>query len=147
MTGKYNFLKFWQIQWLFCTVADIPGLLPGYEYNDNCGFGTSFLKHIERCLCLFYVIDLSLSEPWIQLEQLKDHLESHRPGLSARLHAVVANKCDLPQAEANLEEFTKRTSLKIFPVSAKYRKGIQELLVHFKQLYDEHKKEWSKEYV
>jgi GTP-binding protein len=123
------------------TVADIPGLLPGYEYEDNCGMGTSFLKHIERCLCLFYVIDLSLSEPWVQLDQLKDLLESHHPGLSSRLHAVVANKCDLPQSEANLEEFSQRTSLRIFPVSAKHRRGIEELLVHFKELYDDHKKE------
>lgn len=123
-------------------MADIPGLLPGF--HKTYGIETSFLKHVERCLCLFYVIDLSLSQPWEQLEQLKEELEQHKIGLSQRPHAIVANKCDLPKAEDNLEILKEKTHLKVFPVSAKFGRGVEELLIHFREIYDDHKKSWTK---
>jgi GTPase involved in cell partitioning and DNA repair len=48
-------------------VADLPGLLPGA--SRNYGLGHAFLRHIERCPVLLYVIDLS-SADYSSLEQL-----------------------------------------------------------------------------
>uniref|UniRef100_A0A915JWA6 Mitochondrial ribosome-associated GTPase 2 n=1 Tax=Romanomermis culicivorax TaxID=13658 RepID=A0A915JWA6_ROMCU len=125
------------------SVADIPGLLPGVE--DNYGVGTSFLKHIERCLCLFYVIDLSIGEPWLQLYELQTQLDSYKPGLSKRPYAIVGNKIDLEMSRKNLAEFNARTDLRIISISAKNRLNLDELLIYFRQLYDKHKLEWQNE--
>ncbi|KAB0404603.1 hypothetical protein E2I00_017050, partial [Balaenoptera physalus] len=71
-------------------VADIPGIICGA--HQNRGLGLAFLRHIERCPFLLFVLDLSVPEPWTQLDDLKYELEQYRQGLSERPHAVVANK-------------------------------------------------------
>lgn len=116
------------------SVADIPGLIPGA--HENRGLGISFLRHIERCVCLLYVIDLSTEEPWSQLELLKFELEQYKTGLSERPHAVVGNKMDLEISRQNFLELQKRTNLPLFPVSAEKRLNLKPLLTHLRKMYD-----------
>ena len=122
---------------MFVSVADIPGLIEGAHQNKGLGF--AFLRHIERCLCLLYVIDLSLDEPWAQLDCLKYELEQYQEGLSERPYAVIGNKMDLPEAAANFKELQKRVNIPVIPISAENKLNIQELLVHLRSLYDLHK--------
>ena len=68
--------------YLQVAVADIPGLIEGSHMNK--GLGISFLRHIEKCACLLYVLDVSTKEPWIQLEQLQYELEQYMQHLSKR---------------------------------------------------------------
>lgn len=80
-----------RIQWLLSTllqvaVADIPGLIEGSHLNR--GLGISFLRHIEKCACLLYVIDMSVKEPWKHLQQLQYELEQYMKHLSKRLVAI-----------------------------------------------------------
>ena len=119
-------------------VADIPGLIRGAHLNYGLGF--SFLRHIERCSCLLYVIDLTHDEPWTQLEDLKFELEQYAEGLSQRPHAIVANKIDMPLTARRLEELRTRLENEgrpIFGVSAKEGEGIYDLLVYLRELYYE----------
>jgi len=117
-------------------VADIPGLLPGA--HADASLGSDFLRHIERCACLAYVIDLSLGDdPWLQIEGLNYELEHHQTGLSKRPSMIVANKIDLPASLKRYEKLKERTLLPIFPVSAKYRHGIIEFLIAVRQLCGE----------
>ncbi len=125
---------------LVVSVADIPGLISGAHRNR--GLGHSFLRHVERCLCLFYVLDLSLSDPWIQLEELQRELESYKQGLSCRPHAILGNKIDLEQSQKNVIMLMEKSDLPVFPISAKFRVGLEPLLAHFRELFEENKKEW-----
>ena len=124
-------------------VADLPGLIQGA--HQNRGLGISFLKHVERCVCLMYVIDLSSEKPWEQLDQLKYELEQYSQGLSKRPHAIVGNKLDTPEAENNLRLLREHIAastpdgvvpLPVIPISAKFGTNIAEFLQHLRALYD-----------
>ncbi|XP_039590977.1 mitochondrial ribosome-associated GTPase 2 [Polypterus senegalus] len=115
-------------------VADIPGIIRGA--HENRGLGLSFLRHIERCRFLLFVIDLSVQNPFAQLEDLKFELEQYEKGLSNRPHAIVGNKIDLPNAPANLEVLRQKVSHRVIPVSALTGQNVEELMLHLRELYD-----------
>ncbi|KAI6656604.1 hypothetical protein LOD99_1399 [Oopsacas minuta] len=78
-------------------VADIPGLIQGAHLNK--GLGHSFLRHIERCTALVYVLDLDQvtmkCSPGEQLMHLREELRLYQPEFMNKIVAVVANKVDL----------------------------------------------------
>lgn len=117
-------------------VADVPGIIRGA--HQNRGLGLAFLRHIERCRFLLFVVDLAVPEPWTQIEDLKYELEKYERGLSERPHAVVANKIDLPQARANLPTLQARLGGKAIGLSALTGENLEELLLRIKELHDEH---------
>lgn len=122
-------------------VADIPGLIEGAHMNYGLGF--SFLKHIERCTCLLYVIDGSLADPIYQLNTLQYELEQYQEGLSQRPHAIIVNKIDLIDSFEFIDILKQHTQLPIFNISAVHRKNIKPLLIHIRELYDSNKNERS----
>ena len=63
-------------------VADIPGLIEGSHLNR--GLGIAFLRHIEKCACLLYVIDMSVNNPYLHLTHLQYELEQYMKHLSKR---------------------------------------------------------------
>ncbi|GAA5969893.1 hypothetical protein JCM3765_002930 [Sporobolomyces pararoseus] len=84
------------------TITDNPGLLPNSHLNH--GLGHSFLRHIERCNSLIYVIDLSSKEvdPVESLKILQTSLKEYEnlKGLEIgelikKVKGVVCNKADL----------------------------------------------------
>ncbi|CAL8325219.1 unnamed protein product [Merluccius merluccius] len=115
-------------------VADIPGIIRGAHLNRGLGF--SFLRHIERCRFLLFVLDMSCPEPWTQLDHLCYELDQYEPGLSKRPQAVVANKMDLPEAQGNLEALRGRVAHRVIPVSALKGQNTEELILHLRELYD-----------
>lgn len=117
-------------------VADVPGIIRGA--HQNRGLGLAFLRHIERCGFLLFVVDLAVPEPWTQVEDLKYELEKYEQGLSERPHAVVANKIDLPQARANLPTLQAHLGGKAIALSAVTGENLEELLLRIKELHDEH---------
>ncbi|XP_074174315.1 mitochondrial ribosome-associated GTPase 2 isoform X3 [Rhinolophus sinicus] len=117
-------------------VADVPGLVRGAHRNR--GLGHAFLRHIERCGFLLFVLDLSVPQPWTQLDDLKHELDQYEEGLSSRPHAIIANKIDLPQARANLPELQARLGAKAIALSAATGENLEELLLCLKELHDRH---------
>uniref|UniRef100_A0A3P9L994 Mitochondrial ribosome-associated GTPase 2 n=1 Tax=Oryzias latipes TaxID=8090 RepID=A0A3P9L994_ORYLA len=115
-------------------VADIPGIIRGAHLNR--GLGISFLRHIERCRFLLFVLDLSAPEPWTQLQHLCYELDKYDPGLSQRPQAVVANKMDLPEAREKLEILKNSVTQRVIPVSALTGENTEELILHLRELYD-----------
>ncbi|XP_044774586.1 mitochondrial ribosome-associated GTPase 2 [Neomonachus schauinslandi] len=117
-------------------VADIPGIIRGA--HQNRGLGSTFLRHIERCRFLLFVVDLSEPEPWTQVEDLKFELEKYEAGLSERPHVVVANKIDLPQARAALPQLQARLGRGVVALSATTRENLEELLLRLQELHGRH---------
>ena len=120
---------------LFFSVADLPGLVRGA--HQNYGLGFSFLRHIQRCACLMYVLDLAVKDPFEQLDDLMFELNQYEENLAHRPHAIVANKIDLPGTVEKLKELQGKINLPVFPISAKKLLGTKELVSHIRHLYDE----------
>jgi len=121
-------------------ISDLPGLIE--DSHKNRGLGVTFLRHVKRCVCLLYVIDLS-EEPIRQFETLCFELESYKKGLSERPHLVLANKVDLPEAAANLAQFAHhlakvRPNSKLLPISTLRGDNLEELRLELKRMHDEY---------
>lgn len=114
------------------TLQDLPGLVEGASCNR--GLGHSFLKHVERCLGLYYVVDVRF-QPWEDLTLVHDELESYQEGLSSKVRGVIANKCDLlnPEQREKLRLLRERVvqlhgqDVRVYNVSAKHRQGVQRV--------------------
>ena len=115
-------------------VADLPGLIP--DAHKNKGMGIAFLKHIERCQCLLYVIDMAQANPHQQLDCLAYELEQYSPGLSRRPHGIIANKMDLECAKDHLKAFSTSCPKPVICISAKYNDNLDTLLRFIRQMYE-----------
>ncbi|XP_040185778.1 mitochondrial ribosome-associated GTPase 2 [Rana temporaria] len=115
-------------------VADVPGIIEGA--HQNRGLGLSFLRHIERCRILLYVLDLAHPEPWTQMRSLQYELSQFDENLTQRPHIVVANKIDLPEAGKTLANLRQEVGGKIIAVSALTGENAEELILCIRELYD-----------
>ena len=108
-------------------MADIPGLIEGA--HENRGLGHQFLRHVERCSLLIFIIDMAGSEnrqPWDDHRILERELRLYSPILAAKPRIIVANKMDLPEAAAKLKQFQERVKDMVIPISCYSQAGIQE---------------------
>jgi small GTP-binding protein len=108
-------------------MADIPGLIEGA--HENRGLGHQFLRHVERCSLLVFIIDMAGSEnrePWDDHRILERELRLYSPILAAKPRIIVANKMDLPAAAAKLKKFQERVKDMVIPISSYSQEGIQE---------------------
>ena len=110
------------------TVADIPGLIEGA--HEGIGLGHEFLRHIERCRVLLFVIDMAGSEgrdPGDDFAQLRKEVSLYQEELGERPYHIIANKMDLPEAAENLKKFEKRVRRKAIPIAGNQEEGIEKL--------------------
>lgn len=75
------------------TVADIPGLIEGA--SDGKGLGIQFLRHVERCQVLLYLIDINSEEPEEDYNTLKNELQKYNPEMLEKNEIVALSKYDL----------------------------------------------------
>lgn len=109
-------------------MADIPGLIEGA--HENRGLGHQFLRHIERCTLLVFILDMAGSEnrkPWDDFRILERELALYSPILGAKPRLVVANKMDLPEAAANLAKFREKVPALVIPISCYTQEGFPDL--------------------
>ncbi|MBQ6471899.1 MAG: GTPase ObgE [Victivallales bacterium] len=102
------------------TIADIPGLIDGA--SENVGLGHDFLRHIERCRLLCFVLDMGGvdgRDPITDLKHLRTELTKYDEDLAKRPAILIANKMDMPNAEEHLATLKAMLpKLTIFPTIA-----------------------------
>ncbi|MDK2819789.1 MAG: GTPase ObgE [Mycoplasmataceae bacterium] len=117
-------------------IADLPGLIEGASLGK--GLGTRFLKHIERCKVIAFILDFGDLErnPIDEFEILKEELNSYNLKLLDKSFLVVANKMDLPDFEKNYKLFSKKyKDLPIVKISAIKKENIDKLKEEMYQTY------------
>ena len=111
------------------TMADIPGLIEGA--HQNIGLGHDFLRHIQRCRILVFVVDTAGSEgrdPIADIETLRTELKLYDPAMGKRPWVIICNKMDLPEAEEHYKQIKDRFKrVRIFPISADQGTGLDKL--------------------
>ena len=111
------------------TMADVPGLIEGAA--ENRGLGHRFLRHVERCKLLLFLLDLAATDgrnPCDDFEHLRKELVEYDPALGEKPFLVVGNKIDEENADQYVEEFKKRfPQIQLLSISALLDDGLPEL--------------------
>ena len=110
------------------TVADMPGIIEGAA--EGKGLGHDFLKHIQRTKGLVYVLDIN-DNPERTLLTLYSELKLFDEKLIQKPFTIVLNKADLVE---DSESKRKVFGDKAVVISAKYGKGLIELVDQFKEI-------------
>ncbi|QYM78075.1 GTPase ObgE [Horticoccus luteus] len=109
-------------------LADVPGLIEGA--SDNRGLGHRFLRHIERCALLLFLVDMAGvddRDPREDYAVLLHELGLYDEALLKKPRLVAANKMDLPAAKANLTKFKRRHKVDVVSISCLEGSGLDEL--------------------
>lgn len=110
-------------------MADVPGLIEGA--HENRGLGHRFLRHIERCALLIFLIDMAgtdARDPREDYRHLLRELKLYDPALLAKPRLVVANKMDLPEAAPWLAKFRRRhAGVDVLEISCVSGEGLERL--------------------
>ncbi len=123
-------------------MADIPGLIEGAA--DGVGLGHDFLRHIERTRMLVHMVDASGSEGRDPVEDVYaiDHeLEAYGKGLEKLPQIIAANKTDViapvEDPVSRLKEEFEPKGIKVIPISAATRAGVDELINEVRSVLSE----------
>jgi GTPase len=108
-------------------MVDIPGLIEGA--HQGRGMGKEFLRHIERCRILIYMVDVTHPNPELSYRMLRNELMHYDPVLLERRSILALTQCDKLQGgtrgvDPKLLQLHERT----IPMSAVSREGLDELL-------------------
>ena len=111
------------------TMADVPGLIEGAA--ENRGLGHRFLRHVERCKLLLFLLDLAATDgrnPCDDFEHLQRELIEYDASLADKPFLVVGNKIDEENATQYVNEFKERFSqIQLLPISALLDEGLSDL--------------------
>ncbi len=110
------------------SLADVPGLIEGAHLGH--GLGVRFLRHLSRTRLLVYVLDAS-GAPADDFGTVRGELEAFDAALVRRPALVALNKMDLvakDEAAAVARSVERRTQLRVFPISAGQRAGLQPIV-------------------
>jgi len=106
------------------TICDIPGIIK--DAHKGKGLGLDFLRHIERCNFLIFLIDITSPSPLKDYEILISEIKEYNPFILNKEKILVFNKIDLLQkVPKDLEDL--KIKEKVFFVSALKGINIQNL--------------------
>ena len=111
------------------TMADVPGLIEGAA--ENRGLGHRFLRHVERCKLLLFLLDLAAIDgrnPCDDFHHLRKELIEYDIKLGEKPFVVVGNKMDEDNATQYVNEFGQRfPDIELHTISALLGDGLPRL--------------------
>ena len=118
-------------------LADIPGLIE--DAHEGKGLGDQFLKHVERCRVLVYVLyptEALLFSPegmvegvWEQYVVLRDELAAYGGGLADKPAMVVLNKIDLlSDGGVSVREYFLAQGVEVLLMSGVTHEGVEGVM-------------------
>ncbi|MEE9270108.1 MAG: GTPase ObgE [Candidatus Krumholzibacteria bacterium] len=108
-------------------MVDIPGLIEGAHAGR--GMGKDFLRHIERCRVLLYLIDVTLPDPLQSYDTLRNEILRHDSSLLERPSVLALTKCDLLEGSTGaVEAKLLELHAKVIPISSVTREGLDTLV-------------------
>lgn len=122
-------------------ISDLPGIIENAWKGK--GLGIRFLKHIERCKVIAFVIDFGdeNKNPINDFNVLKNELKNFNLNLLKKTFLVIANKKDLPKFNINFNKFIdKFKDVKVIGISALNFEDLNILKKTFYEAFLESKK-------
>jgi GTP-binding protein len=108
-------------------MVDIPGLIEGAHAGK--GMGKDFLRHIERCRVLLYLIDVAAPDPARSYATLRNELLHYDPMLLEKPSFLALTKCDLIEGGIKgVDPALLAIHPKVYPISSVTKEGIASLL-------------------
>ena len=110
-------------------MADLPGLIEGAA--DGTGLGTRFLGHVERCVALVHLIDVTSENPADAYTSVRREIEAYGAGLADKPEIIALNKADAmtaEDAETQRASLSKIISKNVRLVSGVSGAGVRELV-------------------
>ena len=122
-------------------IADLPGLIEGA--SEGKGLGFTFLRHIERCMVLLHVIDLSSDmDPYLSFANIQKELFQYSDLMRKKAVVIALNKTDLIHDREKIEKLKQQVSpTRVFAISAKDEKGLTALTKYLYKLVQAQKKQ------
>jgi len=108
-------------------MVDIPGLIEGAHQGK--GMGKEFLRHVERCRVLLFLLDVTLPDPQASYDALRNEILRYDPKLLEKPSVVALTKCDLLEGDVVDPRLTE-VHARVFPISSVTKEGLAPLLRH-----------------
>jgi GTP-binding protein len=114
-------------------MVDIPGLIEGAHQGK--GMGKEFLRHVERCRVLVYMIDVMQPDPAASYRMLRSELMHYDPVLLERKSILALTKCDvLEGGVAGVDPGLLALHERTVPISAVSGEGLVRLKREMRRL-------------
>ncbi len=108
-------------------MVDIPGLIEGAHQGK--GMGKDFLRHIERCRVLIYLVDITTEDPLESYKALRQEILKYDPAVLEKPSLLVLTKCDILRGgAAAVDPSLLDIHRRVVPISAVSGEGLKELL-------------------
>ena len=104
-------------------MADIPGLIEGA--HEGKGLGNQFLKHVERCSVLLFLVDANDEDPAESYRLLFQEVQKYSPGLIQRKRLLAITKMDSFVGVPKMSTFEP---IELFPISSVSGEGLENLI-------------------
>ncbi|MCF7808524.1 MAG: GTPase ObgE [Candidatus Marinimicrobia bacterium] len=104
-------------------MADIPGLIEGA--HEGKGLGTQFLRHVERCSVLLFLVDANDENPSESYRLLYEEIQKYSPQLLHRKRLLAITKMDSYVGVPSMHTFEP---IDIFPISSVSGEGLETLV-------------------